>query len=142
MKRYFFTSILLFFFSFVYAQRFSPEEYRQHLESYISEQAGLTKDEASRFYPLYQEMKDKQRVLFREVRTITHRTNIANTNEATFRQLNERICELNLNIDKLEQDYLAKFRQIISDKKYFLVKRAEASFQNIELRKAHNREKK
>lgn len=142
MKRYLVTFILSILTIFAYAQRFSAEDYKHHLESYITEHAGLTKDEASKFFPLYQELKDKQRALFREIRQITHRTEIATTSESTFRQLNERICELNLSIEKLNQEYLIKFRKIISDKKYFLVNRAEASFQNIELRKAHNREKK
>lgn len=139
MKRILFTAILLFAASFTFAQKFSPEEYRHKFETYVAEKAELTKEESVRFFPLYQEMKDKQRMYFHEIRGITRRTDVANTSEASFRQLNDRITELNIEIEKVEQEYLQKFRKVISDRKYFLVRRAEASFQNQELRSTQQR---
>ena len=77
MKRYLVTFILSILTIFAYAQRFSAEDYKHHLESYITEHAGLTKDEASKFFPLYQELKDKrvkelvdQGYSYREIQTI------------------------------------------------------------------------
>lgn len=142
MKRLLFTLLLVWLTLPGFAQKFSPQEYKLRFESYITEKAGLTKEEASKFFPLYQEMKDKQRVSFHEIRRITHRTVIENTDEESFRNLNDRVCELNMQINKVEKEYLDKFRKIISNKKFFLVKKAEADFQYRELRERDHRVRK
>lgn len=140
MKKFLFIFLLLLSFMESYAQKFSPEEYQARFVAYVTEKAGLTVDEAGKFFPLYAEMKDKQRKYFHEIRNINFKTDVNTSSEATFRQLNDRIVELNMNIQKLEAEYLGKIRQVISDKKYFLIRKAEESFQYQELRKAqHNR---
>ena len=42
-------------------QRLSPAEFRARLKAYITEKAGLTKEEAARFFPLYFELQDKKK---------------------------------------------------------------------------------
>lgn len=48
-------------------QRLSPAEFRAKQKAYITEKAGLTKEEAVKFFPLYFELQDK-----RKSRTIRH----------------------------------------------------------------------
>ena len=47
--------------------KFNPEMYKAKLESYITGEAGFTPAEAQAFYPIYHEMKDKQRQLQRRI---------------------------------------------------------------------------
>ena len=42
-------------------RKFSPEEFRANLERFITKHAGFTSEESQAFYPLYHEMKDRQR---------------------------------------------------------------------------------
>ena len=42
-------------------ERFDPQEFRAHLEGFISKEAGLTASEGKAFFPLFHEMKEKQR---------------------------------------------------------------------------------
>ena len=43
--------------------RFSPEEYQQRERAFITKKADLTQTEASAFFPLFHQMKDRQRKL-------------------------------------------------------------------------------
>ena len=49
-------------------KRFSPMRFEAKLEQYITTQAGLTPAEASRFFPVYREMRKKQMVYFMDNR--------------------------------------------------------------------------
>mgnify|MGYP001535159812 CR=1 FL=1 len=42
-------------------QRLSPAEFRAKQKAYITEKAGLTKEEAVKFFPLYFELQDKKK---------------------------------------------------------------------------------
>ena len=41
--------------------KFNPEEFKAKLESFITQEANLTPAEAQAFFPIYHEMKGKQR---------------------------------------------------------------------------------
>ncbi|MCF0186908.1 MAG: hypothetical protein HUJ98_10525 [Bacteroidaceae bacterium] len=142
MKRIFLSLLFTCVASLSFAQHFSPKDYQKRFEAYVTKEAGLTKEEAARFFPLYREMQEKQRVYYHEMRQITHKTNTQHTSESEFRKLNDKICELNINTHKMETAYLSKFRKIISDKKYFMVRKAEESFQHRELHRNQNGKKK
>ena len=45
-------------------KKFNPEEYQRKLEAHITKFAGLTIQEAQRFFPLFREMQQKQRAIF------------------------------------------------------------------------------
>ena len=42
-------------------QRLSPEEFREKQKAYIIEKAGLTKDEAAKFFPIYFALQEKKK---------------------------------------------------------------------------------
>ena len=48
-------------------QKFSPEKFQADLEQYITTEAGLTNEEAAKFFPLYREMQQKQRVVYNKI---------------------------------------------------------------------------
>ena len=52
--------------------RFNPAKFEADMEQFITTEAGLTPMEASRFFPLFREMQNKQRALFGKMRFYAH----------------------------------------------------------------------
>ena len=48
-------------------QKFSPEKFQADLEQCITNEAGLTTEEAAKFFPLYREMRQKQRKVYNQM---------------------------------------------------------------------------
>ena len=44
-------------------QHLSPDEFRAKQKAYITEKAGLTKEEAAKFFPVYFELQDRKKQL-------------------------------------------------------------------------------
>ena len=80
-------------------QHLSPTEFRAKQQAYITEKAGLTKEEAAKFFPLYFELQDKKK------------------------EQNARIAS-----DRLDKTYFVRFKKILSAKKLYLVQKAEMRF--------------
>ena len=97
-------------------QHLSREEFRAKQKAFIIEQAGLNKEEAAKFFPVYFELQDKKK------------------------KLNEKVANNRIAADQLDKTYLGKFKKILSSKKIFLVQRAEMRFHR-EMIKGMNRSK-
>ena len=52
--------------------RFNPAKFEADMEQFITTEVGLTPMEASRFFPLFREMQNKQRALFGKMRFYAH----------------------------------------------------------------------
>ena len=52
---------------------FSPEKFRAEIEQFITKEACLTPKEASKFFPVYDEMNRKKRNIFDNMRNLTKR---------------------------------------------------------------------
>ena len=48
-------------------QHLTPDEFRAKQKAFIIEQAGLTKEEATKFFPLYFELQDKKKELAEQI---------------------------------------------------------------------------
>lgn len=116
-------------------ERRSEEKYIEEYQAFITEKAGLTNEEAQQFFALYKEMRDKQKTYYNEIRKITFKTDITKTSEEEFHNLNNRLTQLNKESHRLEGQYIAKFRTVVSEKKLFLIRKAERQFQFRQLRK-------
>lgn len=51
-------------------RRFDPDKFRAELHRFITVEAGLTRQEAARLFPVYDEMMAKQRPVFDRLRTL------------------------------------------------------------------------
>lgn len=122
-------------------QRFNPKEYQQRFEAFTSERAGFTKDEAAKFFSLYNEMKDKERSYYREYNKILRETDPETVNDKTISNAVSRMNELEIARYKLQPEYMKKFQKVVSAKKYFLFKKAEMRFHSRELRRQQGRGK-
>ena len=105
--------------------RFDPQEFTKRMEGYISMKAGLTKEEADKFFPIYREFKEKQRDLtFKQMQL----KRIAPANDSEYDKVVSEISSLSVQIAKLEQTYFPKMCKVISAKKFYIVLQAESDF--------------
>ena len=51
--------------------KFSPEKFQADLEQFITSEAGLTADEATQFFPVYREMQQKLRAVYKQKRELS-----------------------------------------------------------------------
>ena len=105
--------------------QFSPTEYWKQQKAFFTEKAGLTEDEADKFFPLYNELQQKKRDLHREVRRMSYQDN---QTEEQARKTLDVIAETNLKIAQLEKDYLEKFKEVLPASKILKVQNAEDQF--------------
>ncbi|MBQ0060191.1 MAG: hypothetical protein MJZ69_03240 [Bacteroidaceae bacterium] len=137
MRNHLFTTIMLMLmFIPAKAQQFNPEEYRQKFEQFVTSEACLTKEECAKFFPLFQEYKSKKRQNYRVLMQLMKDLDPKNNSEQEFRDANNKILKAHEEENKIDAEYLKKFRKVLSDKKIFLLQRAELRFQQRALRKA------
>lgn len=105
--------------------RFSPEKFDADLEAFVTREAALTQQEADKFFPLFRQMHQKQRVLYDRIRTISKQ-----------KPADEKACataikecdKLNLELKEIEQDYHQKMLRVVSATKVYAAIRAEVRF--------------
>ncbi|MEY8707977.1 hypothetical protein AALK94_11700 [Bacteroides faecichinchillae] len=119
-------------------QHLTPDEFRAKQKAFIIEQAGLTKEEATKFFPIYFELQDKKKKLNDDSWTLMRKGKEDNATEAQYEEIIGKICDNRIEADRLDKTYLDKFKKILTWKKIFLVQRAETRFHR-EMLKAMNR---
>lgn len=112
---------------------FSPQEFKQKMEWFIAKEAGLTQEEAKKFFPLYHEMKNKQRETGKKGREIMAQSRNAKS-EADYQKIVEDAINLEIEKNKIEKIYLKKFHSALSWEKIHKVKIAESRFNMEALR--------
>ena len=124
-------------------QRFSPEKFRADLERYITKEVGFTQSEAREFYPLYHEMKDKQRDLQHKVFELKKNMR-PYASEKEFTNAVLRITSLNRQKAELEETYYKKMCKAVPAKKVYEAMLAEDRFHRQMLNRMdhHNQHKK
>lgn len=119
-------------------QHLSPDEFRAKQKAYITEKAGLTKEEAAKFFPVYFELQDRKKQLNDEAWGLLRKGKDEKTTEAQYDEILEGVYDARISINRLEKSYFEKFKKILSSKKIYLVQRAEMRF-NRELLKGMHR---
>lgn len=109
-------------------QRLSPAEFRARQKAYIAERAGLTKQEAAKFFPMYFELQDKKKELNDKAWGLIRKGKDENTTEAQYDEIMEGIYDARIASDRLDKSYFEKFRKILPAKKLYLVQKAEMRF--------------
>lgn len=120
-------------------KKFSPKEFNTRFEAFATEEAKLTPKEAGQFFPLYREMKEKQRNYYKKMRVLMKNLDNAQE-ESRYAQANEELIQYKTATAQMELEYLKKFRKILSDKKIFLIQKAEIRFHRQALKQAGNRQ--
>ena len=122
-------------------QHLSREEFRTKQKAYIIEQAKLTKEEAAKFFPVYFELQDKKKALNDKAWGLLRKGKDDKTTEAQYAEILKGVYDARSASDKLERDYYEKFKKILSNKKIYMVQKAEMRFHRELLKSANRKDK-
>ena len=120
-------------------QHLSPDEFRAKQKEFIIKQAGLTREEATKFFPVYFELQDRKKQLNDQSWELMRKGKDEKTTEGQYGDIIERVTDNRIAADRLDKTYLEKFKKILSYKKIFLVQRAEMRFHRELLKGSMNR---
>lgn len=112
----------------------NKKDFQVKLEQYLVTQAGITPKEAAKFFPVYREMKRKQRVLFEEKRRFRYID--TNNNKACAAAI-ATMDKNDIEIKKLQEEYHEKFIKILSASKAMKVIKAESRFNRLVMSKVN-----
>lgn len=105
--------------------KFDYKKYKAELVKYITNKACLTQAEAAKFFPVYNEMQQKQRVLFNELKK---NKRLKPASDAEYKKVIRRHSELEIQMKELQLQYHNKFLKILPAKKVYDVIKAEDRF--------------
>ena len=105
-------------------EKFSPEKFQAALEQHITTEAGLTTEEAAKFFPLYREMQQKQRAVYNKMRELFK----VPTDEASSKRAIQRRDQLEIELKTILQTYHNKFIKVIPASKVYKTIIAEDQF--------------
>ena len=115
-----------------YAQekkKFDVEEFKQKKREFIIKEVGLTNEEATRFFPLSEELMDKKYQLNRAIRIESRALKAkGNATQAEYEVLVDKIMDMHIKEAELEKEYYKKFKQVLSAEKLYKFHRAEKRF--------------
>ena len=112
-------------------QKFSPEKFQADLEQYITTEAGLTNEEAAKFFPLYREMQHKQRVVYNKMHELFKLPH----DEASCKRAVQRRDQLEIELKQIAQTYHNKFLRVLPASKVIGTIIAEDKFHRRAFRK-------
>ncbi len=120
-------------------QHLSREEFRSKQKAYIVKQAGLSQEEATKFFPVYFELQDKKKKLNDESWDLMRKGKDEKTTETQYEEIIKKVCDNRIAADQLDKSYIDKFKKILSHKKIYLVQRAEMRFHREMLKEMNHK---
>lgn len=106
-------------------RRFDPEKFQKMVEESLTKAAALTPEEAKVFFPIYNEMRQKQREMGRQIHQLKKSPG---TDNQAYAKTIENINQLKVDMAKLEQDYYKRLAKAVPAEKVFKVIKAEDEF--------------
>ena len=129
MNKFFLSILLIFVVNSICAQNkhkgFSREQYKKDLEEFIIKEAGLTPKKVAHFFPLYNEMKKKQRDIHNKIKKLKK---VKPTSDAECKKNILAQDKLNIEMMQLQKEYHYKFMKVLSPSKLYDVIKAEDMF--------------
>lgn len=141
MRRILIVIMMIVGVSQLYAQgpgKFNPKRFEAEMQQFITVNAGLTPIEAARFFPLFKEMQDKQRMLFEEMNYYRHID--TSDDKASLRAI-KKMDEIDIQMKKLQQQYHLKFCKVLSPGKVVKVLQADEKFHRQAFRRMVRRDR-
>ena len=103
-------------------QHLSPKEFRAKQQAFITEKAGLTQEEAAKFFPVYFELQDRKKQLNDEAWKLLRSGKDEKTTDTQYGEILEGVYDARIASDRLDKTYFEKFKKILSCKKIYLLK--------------------
>ena len=104
---------------------------------YLTQKAELTAEEAGKFFPIYFELQDRKKAINDKAWQKARKGKNPNTTDAEYEEIVDEIAHARLESDKLDIEYLNRFKKILSPKKLFKLQRAEIKFHRDLLKIMH-----
>lgn len=121
---------------------FSKEEFRAKQEAYLKEKAELTQEESAKFFPLFFELHNRKKTINDKAWQKAPRGKETDTTDKEYEEIIDGIANARLECDKLDIEYLQRFKKILSPRKLFKLQRAEVKFHRHLLKMMHHPQKK
>lgn len=119
--------------------KFNPEEFRAKLEEFITKKAEFTSAEAQTFFPIFHQMKEEQRNLQKEIFTLKRVPKDAKPSEKEYTNKIQRICELNVKMAQIQENYYKKLYKAVPAEKVYKAMLAEDIYHRMMLRQFDQR---
>lgn len=108
--------------------RFNPREYKERMEKFVSKHAEFTQEEASKFFPIFHEMKEKQREIMKQIQQKKFSKPASGASDKEFQDVIMDIEKLKIQQAELEESYYKKMCKVVPAKKVFEAMIAEDLF--------------
>lgn len=108
--------------------KFDPEEMRCQTEAFVIREAGLTPEEASKFFPVYFEMKDKLRNTQRKIDQAYRKAAEQNMSERDCERILDEVARMEKQREQTEADYMKRLRKLVPAGKLIKAILAEQNF--------------
>lgn len=119
--------------------RLNQEEFKAKFQQYITKQAQLTEEEATAFFPIYEECQKQKHEKNERIWKLRREARGKQLSEAEYEKILEEIADLRIQIDQLDKSFLPRYHKVLSYKKIFDVQGAEARFHRELLKEANHR---
>ena len=117
-------------------------DYEKRKMEYIQKEAGLTKEEAGKYFPLYNDLSKKKFELHKQHRDKVEKMKQRNKNMSNeeYRQLLENDVDVKLKEAELDKQYSEKLEKILPPEKLYKAQQAERKFMQQEVMKFRGNE--
>src|SRR5690606_25749316 len=110
-------------------RKMNMADYEKRKKEFVEKEAGLSKAEADKYFPLTNELTKKKFELHRihreKVQRIKDNSNIS---EAEYRKLLDDDVELKMKEAALDKEYAPRFEKVLSPEKLYRAQQAERQF--------------
>lgn len=114
-------------------RKFDPCKFQADMEQFILQEAALSPKESEAFFPVFREMRKKQRVVFDQQSRLRH---IKPADENGCREAIIKLDELESQMREIQQHYHKAFLKILPASKVYDILKAEERFHRQVLRRA------
>lgn len=124
------------------AKKMNMADYEKRKREFVTKEAGLTNEEASKYFPLSNELTQKKFQLNRNHRDKVQRMKENNNiSEEEYRKMLGDDVDVKLKEAELDKEYATKFEKVLSPEKLFNAQQAERNFIQREVTNFRNEEK-
>ncbi len=110
--------------------KFDKEEMKAQKVAYITEKVQLTPDEAQQFWPLYNELQEKIRLVHKQRHELEKSLDEASS-AADYERVNDAMVQSRMEMATLRKTYYEKYKQVLSAEKIHRLFKAEHGFKRV-----------